>query len=250
MPSSGNSTFSGCVITASPSRPRAAALSARTPSSRGWRSLPCTVHSMKATCDDDLGPHPVRAGPRQPDGLRERRLAISSASSRARSSSSSFVSKPVPTLPGEDEVVAARSSRRAARRGRPAPPCGSVKPPTTSSCVASHFILSQCGERRCSYGESRRFAMTPSQPSRQARSHGCGSSSASTRSSGASKGQAAQQRAALVERQRRHVAAVEPEDVEHVVGGLTLRAPHAGRLAVEDRRRCTGRPAIASATAG
>ena len=27
---------------------------------------------------------------------------------------------------------------------------GSLNPPTTNSCACSHFIFSQCGERRCS----------------------------------------------------------------------------------------------------
>ena len=116
--------------------------------------------------DDDLGAHPVCAHARK-----ARRpcvngdFGISSASSLARRSSSSFVSNPVPTLPAKTNS-SPRSSRRAARPARRVLPCGSVNPPTTSSWAASHFILSQCGDRRCSYTESRRFAITPSQPSR------------------------------------------------------------------------------------
>ena len=50
---------------------------------------------------DDLRPHPVRAQARQAVAFVNGGFAISSASSRARRSSSSFVSKPVPTLPAK-----------------------------------------------------------------------------------------------------------------------------------------------------
>ena len=48
---------------------------------------------------DDLRPHPVRAQRGSPVAFVNGDLAISIASSRARRSSSSFVSNPVPTLP-------------------------------------------------------------------------------------------------------------------------------------------------------
>src|SRR4051812_37998055 len=75
-----------------------AALSMRTPSNRGCRSLPCTVHSMNATCTTISG---------RTQCARFGRLVafvnggagISRASSRSRRSSSSLVSKPVPTFP-------------------------------------------------------------------------------------------------------------------------------------------------------
>jgi hypothetical protein len=44
-----------------------------------------------------------------------------------------------------------------------------------------------------------------------------------------------QQRVACLDWERRDVAPIEPEDVEHVVGHLARLPPHAGRLAVEDR---------------
>src|SRR5688572_5771165 len=44
-----------------------------------------------------------------------------------------------------------------------------------------------------------------------------------------------EQRATLVEWQTRHVAAIEPRDVEDVVRGFAAMPPDAGCLAVEDR---------------
>jgi hypothetical protein len=66
---------------------------------------------------------------------------------------------------------------------------------------------------------------------------------------GRPQGQPARQGSACVEWQWRQVAAVEPQDVEHVVGGLALPAPHPGRLASRITSR-TGRSAIARATEG
>ena len=68
--------------------------------------MPCTVHSMKATCTTISGRTQCARRRGSPTALVNGGVGISSASSRARRSSSSFVSKPVPTLPGEDEVVA------------------------------------------------------------------------------------------------------------------------------------------------
>ncbi len=101
----------------------------------------------------DLGPDPVCAETGQAFGFREWRFR--SARGRpvtARRWSSSFVSKPVPILPANTKS----SLSKWPTRSTPSPtrlPCGSVNPPTTSSFVASHFILSQCLDRRCSSGD-------------------------------------------------------------------------------------------------
>ena len=59
-----------------------------------------------------------------------------------------------------------------------------VKPPTTNGCVSSHFILSHARERLCSYVESMRLAITPSQPRAHACSHGRSALTRSTMSFG------------------------------------------------------------------
>ena len=78
--------------------------------------------------------------------------------------------------------------------------------------------------------------MTPSQPSRQARSHGASPVSGGDARHRQRERQRLQDRPPLVERQRPHVAAVDPQHVEDVVVGLALPAPAAGGLAVEDQR--------------
>ena len=75
--------------------------------------------------------------------------------------------------------------------------------------------------------------MTPSQPSLQARSQGLGSFERFHALQGGWQGQLVQQRTTSVERQQRQVAAIEPENVEHMVAGLALLAPYTGGLAVE-----------------
>ena len=71
---------------------------------------------------DDLGADPVRAQARQPDALGERRLRdLERIQPRAEVQQQLRVEAGA-DLPGEDEVVARRSSRRAARRGRRARP--------------------------------------------------------------------------------------------------------------------------------
>ena len=76
--------------------------------------------------------------------------------------------------------------------------------------------------------------MTPSHPSAHARSQGFGSSSSGHLREWQSERHAAQQRATLVERQARHVSAIEPQNVEHVVVRLAEGAPPPGGFAVED----------------
>jgi hypothetical protein len=110
-----------------------------------YRLLDLTVYGRQETWEDSPTNWPQRfKGRGRPTALVKGLWAISISSGRARNSTNCFASRP--------------------RRS----PCGSVKPPTSSSCDASHFILSQYGDRRCSYGESRRLAITPSHPSRQA----------------------------------------------------------------------------------
>src|SRR5262249_39732239 len=76
-------------------------LSVRRPSKRECRSLPCAVHSMKAICATTSGRTQCARTRGNPTALVNGEVGISSASSRARSSSSSFVSKPVPTFPAK-----------------------------------------------------------------------------------------------------------------------------------------------------
>src|SRR3954467_9653139 len=72
-----------------------------TPSSRGWRSLPWTVHSLKASDTAISGRTQCARSRGSPRDLVKGALSISIASSRCRSESSSFVSKPVPILPAK-----------------------------------------------------------------------------------------------------------------------------------------------------
>ena len=80
-------------------------LSYRTPSSRGWRSLPCTVHSMNATCTTISGRTQCARMRGSPLAFVNGDSEISSLSSRARRSSNSLVSKPVPILPAKTKSV-------------------------------------------------------------------------------------------------------------------------------------------------
>src|ERR1051326_488224 len=146
-------------------------LSLRIPNSLGWRSLPCVVHSMKATWTTISGCTQCARMRGRPLPFVNGGFGISSLSRRERRSINILVSKPVPIFPAN----AKSSPSKYPTSNAPSPtrlPCGSVNPPTTSSCDASHFIFSQYGERRCSYVDVRSFAMKPSHPSRHARSQG------------------------------------------------------------------------------
>ena len=126
---------------------------------------------------DDRRPHPVRAQLRQALRDRERRLRDLDRIETLAQIEQQLGVEAGADLSGEHEVVAfvvadqqrAEADARALRIGE----------------AADHqllralriFIFSQCFERRCSYGEPRRLAITPSQPSRRARSHGSSSSS-------------------------------------------------------------------------
>ena len=81
-------------------------LSMRTPSNRGWRSLPCTVHSMKATCTTISGRTQCARRRGSPLPCVNGVFGISSVSSRARRSRSSLRIETRADLAGEDEVVA------------------------------------------------------------------------------------------------------------------------------------------------
>src|SRR5205814_5435663 len=85
-----------------------ASLSKRTPSSRGCRSLPCTVHSMKATCTTICGRTQCARSRGSPLARVNGDEGISIRSSRARRSSKSFVSKPVPILPANTKSSASK----------------------------------------------------------------------------------------------------------------------------------------------
>src|SRR5688500_13157119 len=70
-----------------------------TANKRGWRSLPCTVHSMKPTFTTSSGRTQCARTRGRPTAFVDGALPISSISNRARRSRSSWVSKPVPILP-------------------------------------------------------------------------------------------------------------------------------------------------------
>ena len=70
---------------------------------------------MKATCTTISGRTQCARKRGNPVAFVNGVVGISRASSRARRSSSSVVSKPVPTLPAKHEIAHLRSSRRAAR---------------------------------------------------------------------------------------------------------------------------------------
>src|SRR5262245_34067493 len=76
-------------------------LSERMPTNRGCRSLLLSVHSMKATCTTISGCTQCARMRGSPTAFVNGDFGISSLSRRARSSSNSFVSKPVPTLPAK-----------------------------------------------------------------------------------------------------------------------------------------------------
>jgi hypothetical protein len=81
-------------------------LSVRMPGSRGCRSFPCTVHSMKPACTISSGRTQCARRRGSPFAFVKGGAGSSIASSRVRRSRSSFVSKPVPILSREDETVA------------------------------------------------------------------------------------------------------------------------------------------------
>src|SRR5687767_13196859 len=78
-----------------------ACLSKRTPSKRGWRSLSFPVHSMKPTCTTISGRTQCARRRGRPTAFVNGGCEVSSASSRVRRFSSSFVSKPVPIFPAK-----------------------------------------------------------------------------------------------------------------------------------------------------
>ena len=121
---------------------------------------------MKRDLHDDLRPHPVRAQARQALGLRERRLRdLERVEPRAQVEQQRRVEAGA-DLPGEArsrpvEVAdeqRAEADARALRIGEAADDEAPASPRTSSSASASS------GGART--GESRRLAMTPSQPFR------------------------------------------------------------------------------------
>src|SRR5262249_50735252 len=112
------------------------------PRRRGWRSFPCAVHSMKATVTTTAGRTQCAPARGSPEPRVNGGAGTSRASRRARSSRSILVSRPVPTLPANTKSPPSWKPRSSAPRPTRLP-CGSVKPPSTNSRVASHFILSQ-----------------------------------------------------------------------------------------------------------
>ena len=83
-----------------------AALSVRTPSSRGWRSLSCTVHSMKATCTTISGRTQCARRRGSPVALVNGGLSISSAIELRAQVEQQLGVEAGADLAGKDEVVA------------------------------------------------------------------------------------------------------------------------------------------------
>src|SRR5205814_157141 len=109
-----------------------AALSMRRPTRRGWRILPWGVHSMNATCTTISGRTQCARRRGSPTAFVNGGFVISSGFRRARRSSSSLVSKPVPTFPAKTKSSPSKYPTSSAPKPT-RPPCGSVNPPTTSS---------------------------------------------------------------------------------------------------------------------
>ena len=132
----------------------------------------------------NLGPDPVCAETGQAFGFREWRFRnLESVQFRARWSSSFVRSRCQSCRRTRNRPC--RNGRRGAHPARRDCPAESVNPPTTSSFVASHFILSQCLERRCSFKVTRAaWRSTPSHPALLATSHGFGLPTSVTRYSG------------------------------------------------------------------
>src|SRR5262249_972227 len=131
---------------------------------RGCRNLPWLVHSINPTRTTIVGCTQCARTRGKPTALVNGGFSISNLSNCARRSSSISLSNPVPILPAKTKSP----SLCCPTNSPPSPtrfPCGSVKPPTTNSSDNSHFIFNHSRERRCSYVEPRRLAMTPSQPS-------------------------------------------------------------------------------------
>ena len=191
-------------------------LSVRTPSNRGMAKLAVHRPLDEGNLHDDLGPHPVRANARQSDGFGERRFRdLDRIEPRAKFQQQLGIEARA-DLPGEDEVVALEiSDEQRAQADASALRIGES---------ADHELLRRLALH---LQPVRRAAMLVLRiapfrdhafPSLAARAlPGLGSVSSATRSSGGSKGQRLQQRAAFVQRQLGHVATLKPWDVKHVV---------------------------------
>ena len=149
--------------------------------------------------DDDLAAAPSARAAAAALRLVNGGCRISSAIERRAQSQQQLRVEAGADLAREDEVVAVEVADQQ-RAETDAAPCGSVKPPTTSSWVASHFIFSQCGERRCSYRRVAPLGDDAFPAFAHARSHGFASSSAARAQRRCERQRAAAR--ALVERQR------------------------------------------------
>ena len=196
-----------------------AGLSSRRPTSRGWRSLPCTVHSMKATCTTISGRTQCARRRGRPVALRERRRGdLERVEPRAQVEQQLRVEARA-DLAGEHEVVAlevadeqrAQADARALRIGEAADDELLARLALHLQPVRRAAVLVG---RVAPLGDDALPALGARALPRLAARRAAARAAAAARS-----GSALEQRAALVERQRGHVAAVEPEHVEHVVAG-------------------------------
>jgi hypothetical protein len=145
----------------------------------GFSARLCIAYSVHPASRRDIGTGSLRSVAQRarirgrPAALVNGDRRISNASRPSPNPNSILVcrircppSRPTRTL----RLQSTRPARHPIRCG---PPCGSVKPPTTTFCENFAFHLEpNGGHRRCSCLESRRLAITPSQPLLQARSHG------------------------------------------------------------------------------
>ena len=196
---------------------------------------------------DDLGTRPVNPQARQAFGFRERR--------RRNLEAIQSIAEVEQQLRVESRCRSCRrrrnrrrrNSRRAARPVRRVLPCGSVNPPTTSSCASLALHLQPVRRAPLLVGRvaplgDDAFPALAAGPLPRLRIVERGDALERRL-----KRQSIEERAPLVERQRRDVAAVEPDDVEDVIVDRA-RAPTSLRR--RGSASVAGRLAIASATAG
>ena len=199
------------------------------------------VHGPLDECDlhDDLGPHPVRAQARQSRGLRERRLRDLESVEPGTQVEQQLGVEAGADLAGKDEVVAVEvADKQRAETDAAALRIGEAADNKLLRGLALHLepvrrppVLVR---RVAALGDDAFPALAARALPRLRLVE------RRRRAERRAKRQRSQQGASLVERQRRHVAAVQPEDVEDVIGGGA--APQV--ISPSRITSCAGRSAI------